>query len=83
MRRLIRCAGLFTMWAAGFVIVGSRQVVTVSADSPVRVDGGLISGTTDAKSGVRVYKGIPFAAPPTGDLRWRPPVPVKAWEGVR
>ena len=50
---------------------------------PVRVEGGLISGTasTDGKS--RVFKGIPFAAPPVGPLRWRPPQPVIPWSGVR
>ena len=36
----------------------------------VQVTGGLIEGTAD--DGFRVYKGIPFAAPPVGDLRWRP-----------
>ena len=34
-------------------------------------------------SGVRAFRGIPFAAPPTGDLRWKPPQPVKDWDGVR
>ena len=47
----------------------------------VQVSGGLIKGTAD--EGVRVYRGIPFAAPPVGDLRWRPPQPVESWEGVR
>ena len=52
-----------------------------STNDAVRVEGGLISGTV--AEGVRSYKGIPFAAPPVGDLRWRPPQPVPAWEGVR
>jgi para-nitrobenzyl esterase len=47
----------------------------------IKVDGGLIAGT--ATDGVRSYKGIPFAAPPVGDLRWKPPQPVVAWQGVR
>jgi para-nitrobenzyl esterase len=47
----------------------------------IKVEGGLISGTT--ADGVRSYKGIPFAAPPVGDLRWKAPQPVVAWEGVR
>jgi para-nitrobenzyl esterase len=50
----------------------------------IRLTGLLASMTvTDARSGVTAFKGVPFAAPPTGDLRWRPPAPVKAWEGVR
>jgi para-nitrobenzyl esterase len=52
-------------------------------DDPVRTDGGLLSGAAGAAPEVRVYKGIPFAAPPTGDLRWRPPQPAAKWEGVR
>jgi len=51
---------------------------------PVRIDSGQISGAASgADAAVRVYKGIPFAAPPVGDLRWKPPQPVKPWEGVR
>lgn len=47
----------------------------------VKVTGGLIGGTADGE--VRVYKGIPFAAPPVGNLRWQPPQPVVSWNGVR
>jgi para-nitrobenzyl esterase len=47
----------------------------------VRVEGGLISGSV--VDGVRSYKGIPFAAAPVGELRWKAPQPVAAWEGVR
>ncbi|MCX2741695.1 carboxylesterase/lipase family protein [Pontibacter anaerobius] len=43
---------------------------------------GLVEGTME-ESGVRAFKGIPFAAPPTGDLRWREPQPVQNWQGVR
>ena len=49
--------------------------------APIRVEGGLVEGTVE--QGITVYKGIPFAAPPVGNLRWRPPQPVKSWEGVR
>ena len=52
-------------------------------DSAVRVDGGMLSGVSDPVTGVRTYLGVPFAAPPVGDLRWRPPGPVPAWDGVR
>jgi para-nitrobenzyl esterase len=52
-----------------------------TANGSVRVDGGLISG--NEVDGVRSYKGIPFAAPPTGDLRWKAPQPLVPWQGVR
>lgn len=48
---------------------------------PVRVDGGLVEGTV--KAGLRLWQGIPYAAPPVGDLRWRAPQPVVSWTGVR
>jgi para-nitrobenzyl esterase len=53
------------------------QPLTVSTDA------GLVLGTTDAAGDVRIFKGIPFAAPPVGPLRWREPQPVKSWTGVR
>ena len=50
---------------------------------PVRVDTGLISGVPGSDNDIRVYKGIPYAAPPVGELRWRAPVTAPSWEGVR
>jgi para-nitrobenzyl esterase len=47
----------------------------------VRVDSGQLQGVVD--DGVVSYKGIPFATPPVGDLRWRPPQPAARWTGVR
>jgi para-nitrobenzyl esterase len=52
-----------------------------AAPDVVRIDTGQISGTID--NGVRVFKGIPFAAPPVADLRWKAPQPVAPWNGVR
>ncbi|MCW0484946.1 carboxylesterase/lipase family protein [Gaoshiqia sediminis] len=47
----------------------------------LKVEGGIIQGTlTDDLS---IYKGIPFAAPPVGELRWKAPQPVEPWEGVK
>lgn len=51
------------------------------SNGPVRIDTGLISGTRE--NGVTAYLGIPFAAPPVGELRWRPPQPPAHWTGVR
>ena len=47
----------------------------------VNVEGGLVEGSVE--DGIHVFKGIPFAAPPVGDLRWKAPLPVLPWEGVR
>ncbi|WP_374754554.1 carboxylesterase/lipase family protein [Dyadobacter fermentans] len=53
------------------------------AADTLRVEGGKISGTVSSDGRVSIYKGIPFAAPPVGDLRWKAPQPVKKWNGVR
>ena len=53
-------------------------------DSPVlTVEGGQIQGVAADLPGVTVYRGIPYAAPPLGELRWKEPQPVVPWEGVR
>ncbi len=48
---------------------------------PVRVETGLLRGVVEP--GLTVFRGVPFAAAPVGDLRWRAPQPAAGWEGVR
>lgn len=52
-------------------------------EDPVRLDAGLVAGGETSPSGVRVFRGLPFAAPPVGENRWRAPQPVVPWQGVR
>jgi para-nitrobenzyl esterase len=51
----------------------------------VKTDAGYVSGTVlgEADKPVHVYRGIPYAAPPVGDLRWKPTQPVTSWSGIR
>ncbi len=58
---------------------GSRAV----AADRVHTDSGVVEGVAGSSSQIRIFKGIPFAAPPVGKLRWQPPQPVLAWKGVR
>jgi len=53
------------------------------AADQVRTANGMVESTTPSNEGVRSFKGIPFAQPPVGDLRWREPQPPKDWAGVR
>jgi para-nitrobenzyl esterase len=66
---------------------GARVTASAAPAGPpkpttsVRVDGGRISGVEDGD--LRVFRGVPYAAPPVGDRRWRPPQPVLPWAGVK
>ena len=55
-----------------------------SADfDTVKITGGTVSGSVNKNGDIHIFKGIPFAAPPVGDLRWKAPQPVKPWAGVK
>ncbi|HRH43502.1 MAG TPA: carboxylesterase family protein, partial [Pyrinomonadaceae bacterium] len=62
---------IFTLFAA-----------SIAADR-VKTANGIVEGTGKQKSGVRMFKGIPYAQPPVGDLRWNAPQPAKNWTGIR
>ncbi|MFG3518290.1 carboxylesterase/lipase family protein [Streptomyces bobili] len=66
-----------------FATPSARAHADAGHDSPVvRTDRGWVHGVT-ARDGGRIFQGIPFAAPPMGDLRWRPPQPLARRSGVR
>lgn len=73
MRMFVRALGLSSV----------ALLLVAAAPAPrVRVTGGTLEGRV-AEDGARVFRGIPYAAPPLGALRWRAPHPVRAWHGIR
>ena len=67
---------LFTIMAIGVTSFKTSDDLSV-----VKTEAGLVSGTV--KDDIHIFKGIPFAAPPIGDLRWKAPQPVQKWSGVK
>jgi para-nitrobenzyl esterase len=67
--------------AAGELIGHTAKPET--APGPVRIETGLVTGAVGRDASIAVFKGIPYAAPPVGPLRWRPPTAPIAWNGVR
>src|SRR5665213_404265 len=61
------------------------SVATLSAaiEEPVHLDSGLVSGVAGTNTAVRVFRGVPYAAAPVGNLRWREPQPAAHWDGIR
>ncbi len=62
-------------------VVFCSEISFAQQPASVKVDEGLLQGFYE--DGLTVYKGIPFAAPPVGELRWRAPQPAAKWDGVR
>ena len=73
MDRLARCHSAHWTLALAFFAVMVLSLSTQAAIEDVRTDSGTVIGTL--KSGVTAFLGVPFAAPPVGNLRWRPPQP--------
>ena len=65
------------------LILSAGALASAAIQEPIRVDTGQVSGAATSTNEVRVFKGIPYAAPPVGDLRWRPPQPPAKWDDVR
>src|SRR5581483_7175660 len=75
---------MFRMFSS--LLVGSlvsTGVLAAAISQTIHVQGGAVAGVPGREPSITVFKGIAFAAPPVGDLRWREPKPVIVWKGVR
>jgi para-nitrobenzyl esterase len=74
-----------TTGGARILVLGVATFLAAAAAmaDQVRTDAGIVEGTTVTGTSVRVFRGVPYAAPPVGELRWQPPQPVAPWAGVR
>src|SRR5881392_1810560 len=69
---------------AAALLVAAITNASASIPEQVKIETGLIAGTVSTgQPSVSVFKGIPFAAPPLGENRWRAPQPAVKWDGVR
>ena len=69
--------------AAWIAFVGAITAGGQASPDLVTTESGVLEGTLNSDHSVRIFKGIPFAAPPVGDLRWKAPQPAAHWDGVR
>jgi para-nitrobenzyl esterase len=70
--------GRLAAWALTAIMTGSDV-----ATAQVKTASGLVRGTTSADGTTRIFKTIPYAAPPVGELRWQAPRPAAPWQGVK
>jgi len=66
-------------WLAALLLVAAPA--SAADTRPIAVEGGSVAGVVLA-SGVHAWLGVPFAAPPVRELRWKPPQPVRPWRGT-
>ena len=75
-----RFAFFFVLAAVILAVSGTSAMIP----EQVKIDTGLLEGVTGTvHPTVRIFKGIPFAAPPLGENRWKAPQPAAKWDGVR
>ncbi|MBX5462774.1 MAG: carboxylesterase family protein [Steroidobacteraceae bacterium] len=75
--------GILAARAPAAAAAGDGKAASPLLSEPVRTTSGRVAGVPGKLDGVVVFKGIPFGAPPVGELRWKPPQPVASWKGVR
>ena len=75
--KLVSCLGILIIFSS---LSMSAQMSLTQTMSVIQTENGLVSGYNSGD--ITIFKGIPFAEPPVGDLRWKAPQPVKNWTGV-
>jgi para-nitrobenzyl esterase len=65
------------------IVFYSFSACTSALPSAIKTDAGIVSGAPNAIGDVVAFKGVPFAAPPVGNLRWKAPQPAQPWSGVK
>jgi para-nitrobenzyl esterase len=68
---------------AGVILLMASLGWSGVAAAQVKTTDGMLKGGKSADGKISIFKGIPYAAPPVGDLRWKPPAPAPRWDGVR
>jgi len=71
------------LWTAALAAVVPAAFAWAVLPEQIKIDAGVVTGTAGTSPEIRAFKGIPFAAPPTGNNRWRAPQPVAHWSGTR
>ena len=71
------------LWTAALAAVVPAAFASAALPEQIKTDAGVVAGTIGTSPEIRIFKGIPFAAPPTGNNRWRAPQPVAQWAGTR
>ncbi|MFN8259002.1 MAG: carboxylesterase family protein [Bacteroidales bacterium] len=69
---------IYTISIFGYAQLSGQENLT----GMIKINSGMIKGFQDQNSGILVFKGIPYAAPPVGNLRWKAPIPVSPWNGI-
>lgn len=80
---LAGCAPAYAQADSSQPSSGPALAVSAFLNQPVQTQNGLVRGVPGMIDGISVFKGLPFAAPPVGDLRWAQPQPAANWQGVR
>src|SRR6188768_3037870 len=71
----------FCIFLLSMILTGTTIIAQTGGLPQVKTANGVVEGTYE--SGINVFRGLPFAAPPVGEFRWREPQAVKNWNGVR